>query len=149
MGFASVYGLHCRLKPKVKRAKKRKTGSRDVGSEWAKARYNWVRQLIVMFGQFVEPCPYFSIINTLKTEAPLAPYLEPSLLPKANLHNTTFWDEHHKKCVIGFVGSNSNVATLYPRDKERSLYSKGDLYTKEITFHLNVKYLSLKRTINL
>ena len=110
--FACVYGLHCRLKPKVRRVKKRKTGSRDVGSEWAMARYNWVRQLIVMFGQFVGPCPYFSIINTLRTESPLAPYFEPSLLPKANLHNTTFWDEHHKKCVIGFVGSNSDVVTL-------------------------------------
>ena len=45
-----VYYLIQRLMPKATKIKKRKQGETDKGSKWARARLNWIVQLMIRFG---------------------------------------------------------------------------------------------------
>ena len=54
VGKSSVYTLYKEMQPKVRPVGASKQGSRDKTSAWSKARLNWVLQLIVRFGIFID-----------------------------------------------------------------------------------------------
>ena len=67
-----------------------KSGSNDENSTWALARCAQCEQFLDMLelGKLPRDCPKV-------TE---------SDIPPLRLHGVVFWDEHHKKCVIGGYG---------------------------------------------
>ena len=78
-----IYGLHTRLNPSVFNVKKRKTGSRDITSPWAQARYNWVRQLLVRF-QAID------VRNSVHFPYPLQPCYQLHYLSPVSLNQVAF-----------------------------------------------------------
>ena len=136
--LGAVFGLHKSLKPVRKKIAKRKTGKRDKESPWAIARFNWCRQLLVSFGVIRSRDDYddYKILQPVQKE--FSP--EPDCVPKRSIYRTAFWDEHHKQCTIGFLGtSTTNEVILYPKDEHGYPDPQGKI-PKTVPSYLNVKH---------
>ena len=98
-----------RLKPHVSAIGDSKQGNLDMDSPWAKARLGWVTQLLIRFGvlDVDKVCvPRFFDIHSIG--GPL------------ELSQIAFWDETHKKQVIGGAGHDgrgSRVQFRFLRNK--------------------------------
>ena len=115
-----------RMKPVVKKIKKRKMGSTDPNSDWAIAQKNWCTQLLVRLGEIEMPRPVEK--RFCLTE-----------IGKLDLHQIVWWDETHRKCLIGWLSATKNCFIDFPRDKEGRFDVKGE-YSQKIILRLNVKY---------
>ena len=88
-----IYYALRKMRPKVVNISKRKQGSTDPGSNWAQARYAWTRQLLARFGQLER-----------EKAGPIERKYDPDLQGKLSLHQIVWWDETHRKCLIGEIG---------------------------------------------
>ena len=124
-----IYYTLRKMRPKVVSISKRKQGSTDPGSNWAQARYAWTRQLLARFGRLER-----------KTAGPIERKYDPDLQGKLSLHQIVWWDETHRKCLIGGQNPSKTIQMIFPRDKDGKIDIKNGEYTKERKTVLNVKY---------
>jgi len=111
--------------------KKRKQGSTEPESNWAQARYAWTHQLLARFGR----------LERRPDIGPVESKFDQQLQGKLDLHQVVWWDETHRKCVIGSIqNTNKTFEILFPRNKEGNFELEGGEYTKERKTRLNVKY---------
>ena len=135
--YGTVFGLHKSLKPVRKKIAKRKTGKRDKDNPWAIARFKWCRQLLVSYGIFRGSEDYADY----KIQMPVVKEFssKKDCLPQRSIYRTAFWDEHHKQCIIGFLGTSmTQEVILYPKD-EYGCLDPNEKIAKTIPSYLNVK----------
>ena len=124
---SAVISLIVRLNPQLKRVRKRKQGSHDPNSPWARARVLTTKQLLVRLGE-------------LKPEEPLENKFDPEKLGTFDIDQIVWWDETHRKCLIGGISSSRDFCLQFKRDENGKLdFQNGEYSNKEIK-KLNVKY---------
>ena len=126
----AIYSAVRRMKPKLNKISIRKQGSADPSSSWSRARYEWSTQLLVRFGKLTpEDFPQ-----------PLERRYDRDSIGHLHLHQVVWWDETHRKCLIGGLSASKDVYLSFPRDKEGKLKVKGGEYSSKKVSRLNVKY---------
>jgi hypothetical protein len=124
---AAVQSCIRRMAPKVSRVLKRKQGKRDEDSAWAKARFLFTKQLMIRFGS-LEP----------EGDNPPA-YFDIRKLGSLSINQIGFWDETHKKCIIG-EAAGKDFCFIFPRDENGKIKIDGGVYTETTKSQMNVKY---------
>ena len=129
---SSVISLMIRLNPKLKRVSKRKQGSSDPDAPWSKARMLTVTQLLVRLGELeVSPEPNTTTIPNK---------FDRSKLGAIELDQIVWWDETHRKCLIGGFSSARDFCLVFKRDENGKLDSQNGTYSNEEIKKLNCKY---------
>ena len=91
---ASIVSVIRRLKPKIVKVEKQKQGSSDETSLWARARYMQTRQFLVRLGE---------IDDTTGFVGPVEKRWDRDTLGHLSLDQIAWWDETHRKCLIGGI----------------------------------------------
>ena len=126
---SSVISVIRRLKPKLKKIRRRKQGSTDPESHWSRARLQWATQLLVRFGELDEDL-----------DRPLERRFHRDVIGHLDIHQVVWWDETHRKCLIGGLSRTKNYHIMFPRNSDGKIDTKnGEYSNKEISI-LNVKY---------
>ena len=128
LSLSSIVSVLRRLKPKIRKIKKRKQGSTDPSSPWATARKLWCTQLLSRFGKLIKELP-----------KPLERKFDPNVTGHLDLHQVVWWDETHRKCLIGGLSSSKDYHIEFPRDEEGKVDINGKYSEKKLS-RLNVKY---------
>ena len=128
---SSIYYALRKMRPKMVNIKKRKQGSSEPESNWAQARYAWTRQLLARFGKLKERHPQ---------HGPIERRFDGDLQGKLSLHQVVWWDETHRKCLIGGQNPSKTFQILFPRNENGDLDIENGEYSKERKTVLNVKY---------
>ena len=118
-----------KMKPKIVTIGKRKQGSCDPGSNWAQARCAWTRQLLARFGRLER-----------KKAGPVERKYDRHLQGKLSLNQIVWWDETHRKCLIGGQNPSKTFQMIFPRDEKGNVDIENGEYTKRRKTILNVKY---------
>ena len=125
-----IISLLRRMQPKIVKISKRKQGSTDPDSHWSQARKAWSTQLLVRLGELKpEELPH-----------PVEKRFHRDSLGAISLHQIVWWDETHRKCLIGGLSSSKDFTLLFKRDKNGKLDLKNGEYSKKKVSILNVKY---------
>ena len=106
-----IISLMRRIKPKVVKIKKRKMGSSDPTSTWAQARKAWATQLLARLGE----------ADGYEVPSPVERRFHRDTVGRLDLHQIIWWDETHRKCLIGELSSSKDYALLFPRNSEGKL----------------------------
>ena len=123
---SAIYNLVRRLKPKIVNVKKRKQGSNNPQDDWCRARYLFSKQLLIRFGRLTEPHPR-------------QPCFDVRQLGTLDIHQVVWWDETHRKCVIGGISASRMMALKFQRDENGKLDKNGE-YSEDKVEVLNCKY---------
>ena len=129
-----AYALR-KMKPKLIRIKKRKQGSTDPNSNWSKARHLWCIQLLIRFGELKLDDLYE--YDELQRSADR---FNRELIGELELNQVVWWDETHRKCLIGGSSSTKNYQMLFQRDRNGRIDLVNGNYSEERKTILNVKY---------
>jgi hypothetical protein len=117
----------------IRKARKRKQGSKDAGCPLAKARLGWTAQLMVRLGNITfklnDECnKHLTLTNT--------PHCyDAAKLPELYIYQIAFWDEVHKKQIEGV---NVDLTYAFPHD-EHGAYDEDGVVTDQET-RLHMKY---------
>ena len=84
---SAVYGCIRAMSGKYFGAEKHKQGSTDSNSNWAKARTNWTKQLLIRLGE---------IKWNDENDGPAPSYFDIQKLKPLDLTQIVYWDETHK-----------------------------------------------------
>jgi hypothetical protein len=107
LGESAVYSAHLRMEPDVTPIGNRKQGAFDSDTPWAKARYGWVIQLLTRLRQADMSLPDLKAAGLVKDTATQIPAMfDKGKLTPLSLKQIAFWDETHKKCILGDVGGH-------------------------------------------
>ena len=126
---SSVVSIIRRMKPKVKKNRKRKQGSTDPNSHWSRARLQWATQLLVRFGELED-----------ELERPVERRFNRDEIGHLDIHQVVWWDETHRKCLIGGQSRTKHFHVMFPRDETGKVNVKNGEYSKKEISILNVKY---------
>ena len=86
-------------------------GNRDATSPWARARKNWVTQLLLRLQTLKK--------EQLTQEEQAKPYFNLDMEKYAMvLEQIAWWDETHCKCEIGGMGTGKDIQILFMRDPD-------------------------------
>ena len=113
---SAVDSLVMRMKPKIEVITKRKQGSKDPQNPWSRARLLWSKKLLIRFGE-------------LPTEEGV-PHFNQDLVGKLELDQVVWWDETHRKCLIGGL-TNRNFTMKFKRDENGKLDFNNGKYDKK------------------
>ena len=137
VGISAARNAYLRLNPVKLKIAKKPQGSNDANSNWAKASFNWSKQLAICF----------DVLNPLKTlDPPLPPLLPqsdasttaPILLPSTAddlppqfdrrklctyvRHQVAYWDEMHPDCDLrnchAVTAPQNNFVYRVPRNND-------------------------------
>jgi hypothetical protein len=121
---STVYRAFLRLQPFVTPIKKRPQGNCSKDSVWAKARLEWVTQLLVRFGILG-----IDRLQQIVGEGTIPEKFNPENLgPQLAISQIVFWDETDKKVVVGKSGTrrgNTNVECRFKRNENGKLDPDG------------------------
>jgi hypothetical protein len=106
LGCSAVYNASLSLRPKVVTIKSMSQGEgRDEGSNYRKARYNYIRHLLVRFG--------IDLVHPEDAPDPLLDWLNSDKLTEGKhllvISQIAWWDETHQKCKIGGSGAGDDA----------------------------------------
>ena len=127
---SSVISAYRRLKPKISKIRKRKQGSNDPTSSWSRARLEWTTQLLVRFGE----------LRLDELPRPLERRFDRDQIGHLDLHQVVWWDETHRKCLIGGLSASKDYHIEFPRDSSGKIDPKNGEYAGKKISRLNVKY---------
>ena len=127
---ASIVSVIKRCKPKITKVIKQKQGSSDVTSAWARARWMQTRQFLIRLGDIDETTSFIG---------PVEKRWDRDSLGHLSLDQIAWWDETHRKCLIGGIPGNKEFTLHFKRNKEGLLDEKGKYSDKKL-IKLNVKY---------
>ena len=125
VSLSAVNSLVAKLNPKLVHTKKRKQGSNDPKDLWCRARYLQCKQLLVRFGKLVIPNP--------------PPCFDPEVIGRLEISQVVWWDETHRKCVIGGFSASRNISYKFRRDANGKLDAEGEFLSGQVSV-LNCKY---------
>ena len=108
---SSVYTALRKMQPKIEQISKRKQGSTDPSMPWCRARKEWCRQLLVRFG----------ILGDTEFQHPIERRFCRQEIGHLDLSQVVWWDETHRKCLIGGLSATKDYYFKFPRDKEGQL----------------------------
>lgn len=140
--YHRIQYLAKRLRPTETKVMQMKQGSEDSSSAWARARRNWVKQLLVSFGaaENVNLKKTRTNPETGSVEEYLPEYFDKTKVTQRSIYRTAFWDETHRVCSISdYSGSRGNTHLTFPRDKNGNLDPNGETKVTRKK-KLNVKY---------
>ena len=123
---SAVDSLVLRMNPRIEKITKRKQGSRDPNNPWSQARLLWSKQLLIRFGE----------LPSEENE----PRFNQSIAGKLDLDQVVWWDETHRKCLIGGLTTSRNFSMKFRRDENGKLNHKIGEYSKKKIQILNCKY---------
>ena len=129
LSMSSIVSVLRRLRPKIRKIQKRKQGSTDPSSPWASARKLWCTQLLTRFGELKDELP-----------RPLQRKFDPDETGHLDLHQVVWWDETHRKCLIGGLSSSKDYHIEFPRNEEGKIQVEDGKYLNKKISRLNVKY---------
>ena len=133
VGYSSVYSIIDKLQPKISTIKSRKQGSLDADSNWAKARFQWVMQLLYRFDML-------SLSDVVANYAEQPNWIEDVGTKKIVITQIAFWDETHKKVIRGAVNTGGTaICVKFKRDANGKLDSENGTYADDST-RLKMKY---------
>jgi predicted flap endonuclease-1-like 5' DNA nuclease len=118
---STIYALTRRLNVQTTRVKKRPQGDYSPGSPWAQARFNWTRQLGVLYRTW----------EWNSADGPCPKQFDPAHLPHIQRQQVAFWDETAKKCSLDGAHS-SQYQHRFPRDKDGKLDPNGVVTAPEV-----------------
>jgi hypothetical protein len=138
VGLTTVWMAYLRLKPVITPIKKRKQGSNDPASPWAKARLEYVTQILVRFGGLLTT----EEIAGLAGPGGLIPdKFNVEKLTKVSINQIAFWDETHKKVRVGQVGANGmKYQVRFRRDEGGKVNADNGSCIAEEGTQLKMKY---------
>ncbi len=116
------------MKPRLVKIKKRKQGSNDPNSSWSQARHAWTSQLLARFGKLEH------------VHGPIERRFNRDLVGKLELNQIVWWDETHRKCLIGGHSETRDFHLQFPRNKSGKFDAIHGEYSTEELSVLNVKY---------
>ena len=126
VGESAVHHLVKRLKPKVSIVKKRKQGSMDPNHKWSRIRFSFCKQLLVRFGELEFP-------NDL-------PCFQRSTAGPLEISQIVWWDETHRKCLIGGISSSRDFILKFKRNVEGKLDLEKSEYSTDECRKLDYKF---------
>jgi len=62
------------------------------------------------------------------------------IIGKLDLHQIVWWDEIHRKCLIGGLSATKDYVLQFKRDKNDKIDFENGKYSDKIITKLNVKY---------
>ena len=130
--LSSIISVVQRLNPQLKRVRKRKQGSCDPDAPWSRARVLYIKQLMVRLGVF-DP--------QKETFGPVERRFDRNSLGHLSIDQIGWWDETHRKCLIGGIRTSKDFCLQFKRNKQGLLDPDGE-YSKRDLVKLNVKYES-------
>jgi hypothetical protein len=135
VGLTTVWMAYLRLKPIISPVKKRKQGSNDPTSPWAKARFEYVTQILVRFGEKV-------LVDDIKApDGSIPDKFDLAKLTKVSINQVAFWDETHKKVRVGQVTANGmDYQVRFRRDESGKLDIENGTYISKEGTQLKMKY---------
>ena len=137
--LSAVQSAVARFKPKVVKVKKRKQGSTDPNNPWSMARYRWVTQLLVRFGVLDLEGQYHGP-TTSANDSLVPACFRRDIAGPLELTQVVWWDETHKKCVVGGVSASRNFFLRFRRDANGKFDPEGGNFSDEEVHVLNCKY---------
>jgi hypothetical protein len=135
--LAPIRHLMKRLKPVIQKVKKQAQGSNDPTSKWARARLNSNTQVLIWFGKLPEV--EFEKIRQ-KNCGTLPPWFDPDMMQSLTPQQVAWWDEMHKKCVIGGQQAGATHYTWFPPTAKGNLDLEAGEYDSSEVSWVNVKY---------
>ena len=162
VGISTVRQCHLRLKPVKIKVKKRPQGTKDPHTAWAKASFNFAKQLAIRYGKLdprvtADPPMPPRVGNEEETEndqqqqtsnrvfgpEPLPDYFDPEKLEPLDRCQVAYWDETHRVCDLKSQEASTSRGVdfvyRYPRDENDALDPNGTLKDTDPT-ETNVKY---------
>lgn len=135
--FACVYSLLFRLQPKRQPVKELKQGTRDVDSNWARARLRWSTQLLIRYGELD-----YQAENPIK-HTPVPPWYDKHLLTPLSPYGVIDWDEFHRKCTPGegLCGGTKKHRLIFKRNQSGKIDLENGTYTEYQLSEMNCKYI--------
>jgi hypothetical protein len=121
-----------RLGPQIKKVERRSQGSDDPTSAWARARWYWNTQLLIRFDRL--PSEEIEKLKDANGNLPL--YFQKNLLTPLNIEGIVWWDETHRKCLIG---SAMEFHFRFKRDTNGKLDNNGT-FAQGAVSKMNVKF---------
>jgi len=154
VGRSAVHGASLRLKPLVTPILDSKQGAFDVTSAWAIARLFFVLQLLVRFGLMTGLAAWLFILAgeglSAAEMAPMATAVPAFFIlgriGSLELTQIAWWDETHKKPIIGGAGHDSRFSRTqyrFRRDEHGGLDPEGEYAERKS--QLKAKYLEENR----
>jgi hypothetical protein len=132
VGRSAVWSAIQRLEPKTTAVLVCKQGSYDPTSEWAKARHRFTNQLLVQFSLKTPMQAWVEVDNiplVLQNPANIPSYFDVTKIGGTlSVNQIAYWDETHKKPVIGGKGheaAGSRMETRFRRDATGKLHPNG------------------------
>ena len=116
------------MRPRMVKIKKRKQGSTNPNSSWSQARHAWTSQLLARFGKMKH------------VHGPIERRFDQNIVGKLELNQIIWWDETHRKCLIGGQSNTREFQLQFPRNKSGKFDAIHGEYSKEELSVLNVKY---------
>jgi hypothetical protein len=126
-----------RLKPVVRKVKKQAQGSNNPTSKWAQARVNFNRQVLIRFGKLPEE--ELEKIRQ-KNGGILPPWFDPDMMQSLTPQQVAWWDEMHRKCVIGGQRAGATHYIRFLRTTEGKLDLEAGEYDSSEVSWVNVRY---------
>ena len=99
VGLTTIWTAYLRLDPVITPIRKRKQGTTEVDSPWAKARLEFVTQILVRFG-------LLTAAEVTDCSGKIPDRFNIDKLTPMSINQLAFWDETHKKVRVGKVGAN-------------------------------------------
>ena len=127
---SAVYSCIKRMAPKRSAVEIIKMGSQDPMCKWARARYNWVKKLLIMFG---------AIKWDVNKDGHDPEWFDIKKLGTMKTSQIVYWDETHKKCQIG-TSNGANEEVKFPRDDNGNIDLRNGKYSKTKKNRLKLKY---------
>ena len=126
-----------RLKPSVRKVKKQAQGSTDPTSKWARARLGFNTQVLIRFGKLPEE--EFEKIRQ-KNDGTLPAWFDPEKMKPLKPQQVAWWDETHRKCIIGGQRAGATHYVRFPRTPDGKLDLEAGKYDDTEVAWVNVKY---------
>jgi hypothetical protein len=105
---SAIRGCYQRLGAKTIRIPKKRQGTTDIDSPWAKARVRFNTQFLIRSGKLESQEDADGTIPDYYNKEKLTCFMHTQVV---------WWDEKHRQSLIGGVGVRSEVLT-FPRDKD-------------------------------
>jgi hypothetical protein len=126
-----------RLKPLVQKVKKQAQGSTDPTSKRARARLGFNTQVLIRFGKLPEEA--FKKIRQ-RNGGTLQAWFDPDKMRPLKPQQVAWWDETHRKCIIGGQRAGVTHYVRFPRTPEGKLDLEGGKCDESEVAWVNVKY---------
>jgi hypothetical protein len=131
VGLSAVRKTIKRLRPVIRKVRKRRQGSTDASCPWAKARLGWVTQLFMILGK--HDFKHDEERNKHLGHTSTPDCFDRIKLPMLSIHQIASWYEVHKYQVDRVTG---DVTYAFPCDNNGAFVEDGTIAEEATTLHM-------------